>query len=158
MGGRGSSSGKAGSRTGGSASNTQNNAVSKSVNYSDLSKAEKLNYDIVSQDLQTYEFRYDSKNLADMRRAANAFNRDYDSDDLQDSGLYGKGGAMALREYRDRLESDYNKELKSIETAAKKYESSKTQTRTAKYDEAKAKADVEERRRNFFSQFRNRKK
>ena len=53
MGGRGSSSGKAGSRTGGSASNTQNNAVSKSVNYSDLSKAEKLNYDIVSQDLQT---------------------------------------------------------------------------------------------------------
>lgn len=39
---------------GGSASDTagtQSNAVSTSVNYSDLSKGEKLNYDVVSQQL-----------------------------------------------------------------------------------------------------------
>lgn len=64
-----------------------------------LSKAEKLNYDVVSQQLQTREFRYNSNDLADMRRAANALNRDYTSDDMQDSGMYGMGGAMALREY-----------------------------------------------------------
>lgn len=128
-------------------------AKSTSVNYSDLSKAEKLNYDVVSQQLQTREFRYDSNDLADMRRAANALNRDYDSDDMQDSGFYGKGGAMALREYRDRLVSDYDKEQKRIQAAVKKYESSKTQTGKSRYNEAKAKLDAEKRRRNFFSQF-----
>lgn len=128
-------------------------AKSASVNYSDLSKAEKLNYDVVSQQLQTREFRYDSNDLADMRRAANALNRDYDSDDMQDSGFYGKGGAMALREYRDRLISDYDKEQKRIQAAVKKYESSKTQTGKSRYNEAKAKLDAEKRRRNFFSQF-----
>ena len=135
------------------ATGTQTNAVSASVNYSALSKTEKLNYDVVSQQLQTREFRYDSNNLEDMRRAANALNRDYDSDDMQDSGLYGKGGAMALREYRDRLVSDYDKEQNRIQAAVKKYESSKTQTGKAKYNEAKAKVDAEKRRRNFFSQF-----
>lgn len=127
--------------------------ISQSVNYSDLSKAEKLNYDVVSQQLQTREFRYDSNDLADMRRAANALNRDYDYDDTQDSGMYGMGGAMALREYRDRLASDYDKEQKRIQAAVKKYESSKTQTGKARYSEAKAKVDAEKRRRNFFSQF-----
>jgi hypothetical protein len=128
-------------------------AGSGSANYSNLSDSEKLNYDVVSQQLQTREFRYDSNDLADMRRAANALNRDYDSDDMQDSGMYGIGGAMALREYRDRLVSDYDKEQKRIQAAVKKYESSKTQTGKAKYNEAKAKADAEKRKRNFFSQF-----
>lgn len=137
---------------GGSASGSSD-AVSASVNYSALSKTEKLNYDVVSQQLQTREFRYDSNNLVDMRRAANALNRDYDSDDMQDSGMYGMGGAMALREYRDRLVSDYDKEQKRIQAAVEKYESSKAQTGEARYNEAKAKLDAEKRRRNFFSQF-----
>ena len=88
-----------------------------------------------------------------MRRASTALNRDYDSDDMQDSGMYGMGGAMALREYRDRLVSDYGKEQKRIQAAVKKYESSKAQTGKARYNEAKAKLDAEKRKRNFFSQF-----
>ena len=141
------------SKGGGGTANKQSNAASTSVNYSDLSKVEKLNYDVVSQQLQTREFRYDSNDLADMRRASTALNRDYDSDDMQDSGMYGMGGAMALREYRDRLVSDYDKEQKRIQAAVKKYESSKTQTGKSRYNEAKAKLDAEKRRRNFFSQF-----
>lgn len=143
--GRGSSSGKG--------KNSGSRAGSGSANYSNLSDSEKLNYDVVSQQLRTREFRYDSNDLADMHRAANALNRDYDSDDMQDSGMYGMGGAMALREYRDRLVSDYDKEQKRIQAAVKKYESSKTQTGKARYNEAKAKVDAEKRRHDFFSQF-----
>lgn len=128
-------------------------AGSGSAKQSSLSDSEKLNYDVVSQQLQTREFRYDSNNLADMRRAANALNRNYEADDMQDSGMYGKGGAMALREYRDRLLSDYEKEQKRIQAAVRKYEKSKTKTGKARYNEAKAKADAEKRKRKFFSQF-----
>lgn len=136
MGGRGSSSGKAGSGN---------------VDIKSLSPREKTNYEVAMDMLNSLMFKYDPHSLKSMREAAAAVNETFSAEELElgEKGIYGIGGSSVINAYVKQLESDYAKEYKKWNKIIKKSEKSIPKTPQKKSDEAAAKERARERRERW---------
>lgn len=117
-----------------------------------LAPREKLNYSSMKEILSERSFRYSTRDLSSMAKAANELNKSFDMSTLKSD--YGEGGEKAIKEYARQLKSDYNKELKSIQSAVKKYEQGKHDIPATQYNEEKAELEAAKRRKKFFDSFR----